>query len=77
MKNKHKVGDTVTIKSAKWFEENSRCGVVENELLDFTYSMTKYCGMKAKILEYDKTYKYYLLSIDEGIYGWCDYMFED
>ena len=77
MTNKHKVGDTVTIKSAKWFEENSRCGVVENELLDFDYDMAKYCGTKAQIVGYDDTYKYYLLDIDKGNAGWCDYMFED
>ena len=77
MKNKHKVGDTVTIKSLEWFDKNSNAGVVENELIDFTYSMTKYCGMKAKILSWDKEYKWYSLDIDGGIYGWCDYMFED
>ena len=77
MKNKHKVGDTVTIKSKEWFDKNNRCGVVENEIIDFTSNMVEYCGMKAEVLEYDKAYDFYLLSIDGGVYGWCDYMFED
>ena len=74
---KHKVGDTVTIKSLDWYNKNKdEDGCVGEEHISiFICDMSEYCGMKAKITAVLDDY--YVIDIDNGKWCWCDYMFED
>ena len=73
---KHKVGDTVTIKSLDWYNENKLWGRIrKSDGHSFVYDMSEYCGMKAKIAFVLDDY--YFIDIDNGEWTWCDYMFED
>lgn len=91
---KHKIGDTVKIKSLQWFNENSKpyewykiAGLPayvyvssDNESDDdFVNTMCEYCGKSAiitNVVEIKDAHSY-TLDIDNGVYNWNDYMFED
>ena len=73
---KHKVGDTVRIKSREWWDAQPKnsCGSVKCGENFFTYNMTELCGQYAKIVGYSNSYD---LNIDNSKYGWTDEMFEE
>ena len=78
---KHKVGDTVTIKSLDWYNENkdNRGDVYINGIfcysIFFAKKMVKYCGMRAKIVQRKRNT--YLIDCDNGSWDWTDDMFEE
>lgn len=76
---KHKVGDTVTIKSFDWYNDNKDTwGDVSLDYgnIIFVPEMSSYCGKNAKITSLTEDYFYYL-DIDGGGWAWSDDMFEE
>lgn len=78
--SKH-VGESVLIRSREWFEKNKEYindefRVDRGESFYFSEDMLKYCGKIATIKEI-KFNGAYDLDIDNGLCGWCDFMFED
>lgn len=73
---KHKLGDTVTIKSKEWYDSNCD-GLGDVPLkgdIYFAQEMSKYCGYIATITEV--YYDCYRLDIDGDEWDWTDEMFE-
>jgi len=71
-----KEGDSVKIKSIGWYNANkgdygSICGSD-----DFISTMAKYCGQTATITYADDDDSY-RINLDNGLFWWRDYMFED
>lgn len=86
--SKYKVGDTVKIKSEKWYEDNAfvsgnvyPVGII-GETNYFIPEMSEYCGKTAKITKVVKD-NWYMLDFEEDhdfeadYYTWSDWMFED
>ena len=81
---KFKKGDVVTIKSLEWYEnEKDAWGEISIDEGNRTFNedMSELCGKKAKIEEClgedDNGEERYLIDIDEGMWVWIDWMFED
>lgn len=87
---KYRVGDIVYIRSKKWFDKNSNnvkkltCDHVEDPEgkagFTFDHSMIEYCSKKAKISyisDFGTRYVFYQIDIDNGVFAWCDFMFDD
>ena len=79
--SKYKVGDTVKIKSEKWYEDNAfvsgnvyPVGII-GETNCFIPEMCEYLGKTAKIAKVVK-YNRYVLDLDD-IFTWSDWMFEN
>lgn len=79
--SKYKVGDTVKIKSEKWYEDNAcvsgnvyPVGII-GETNYFIPEMCEYCGKTAKITKIVKS-NWYVLDLDD-IFTWADWMFEN
>lgn len=79
--SKYKVGDTVKIKSEKWYEDNAcvsgnvyPVGII-GETNYFIPEMSEYCGKTAKITKIVKS-NWYVLDLDD-IFTWADWMFEN
>ena len=75
------IGELVQIRSKEWFEKNkeyinNEFRVDRGESFFFSEDMLKYCGKIATIKEI-KFGGAYDLDLDNGSYGWCDFMFED
>ena len=75
---KYKIGDTVTIKSTDWYNDNK--DILGNVVLRdgdivFITEMSKYCGEIATIIGIEDSY--YALNIDNGTWDWSDEMFEE
>lgn len=75
------IGELVQIRSKEWFEKNKEYindefRVDRGESFYFSEDMLKYCGKIATIKEI-KFSGAYDLDLDNGSYGWCDFMFED
>ena len=86
--SKYKVGDTVKIKSEKWYEDNAfvsgnvyPVGII-GETNYFIPEMSEYCGKTAKITKVVKD-NWYMLDFEEDsdfeadYYTWSDWMFEN
>ena len=86
-RSKYKVGDTVKIKSEKWYEDNAfvsgnvyPVGII-GETNYFIPEMSEYCGKTAKITKVVKD-NWYMLDFEEyhdfeaDYYTWSDWMFE-
>ena len=80
---KHKVGDTVKIKSIDWFnaQEKDSDGDIHiysvNNIVSFTKDMSNYCSKEAKIEDIRIDDNIYFLDVDKRCYEWTDDMFED
>lgn len=75
---KYKVGDKGRIKSLEWYNENKdKLGNVVHYDSNNTFvsSMIDYCGMEANITEVCGSN--YILDVDNGVWCWQDFMFED
>ena len=79
--SKYKVGDTVKIKSEKWYDDNAfvsgnvyPVGII-GETNYFIPEMSEYCGKTAKITKIVKS-NWYVLDLDD-IFTWADWMFEN
>ena len=79
--SKYKVGDTVKIKSEKWYDDNAfvsgnvyPVGII-GETNYFIPEMCEYCGKTAKITKIVKS-NWYVLDLDD-IFTWADWMFEN
>lgn len=85
---KYKVGDTVKIKSEKWYDDNAcvsgnvyPVGII-GETNYFIPEMCEYCGKTAKITKVVKD-NWYMLDFEEDhhfeadYYTWSDWMFEN
>ena len=79
--SKYKVGDTVKIKSEKWYDDNAfvsgnvyPVGII-GETNYFIPEMCEYLGKTAKIAKVVK-YNRYALDLDD-IFTWSDWMFEN
>ncbi len=84
--SKCKVGDTVKIKSEKWYEDNAFVsgnvypGGIIGETNYFIPEMSEYCGKTAKITKVVKD-NWYMLDFEEDCdfeadyYTWSDWMF--
>jgi hypothetical protein len=82
---KHKVGDTVRIRSKEWIDAQERdehwdislssCG---KQCLFFIAEMEEYAGKEARILRTNSnaTDDWYKLDIDNKFYNWQDWMFD-
>lgn len=75
---KYKVGDQVIIKSIEWYNENKNAvqEVVSKDRNTFVSDMLTYCGKNATIVNVTN-YGDYQLDIDEGFWGWSDFMLLD
>ena len=86
--SKYKVGDTVKIKSEKWYDDNAfvsgnvyPVGII-GETNYFIPEMSEYCGKTAKITKVLKD-NWYMLDFEEDhdfeadYYTWSDWMFEN
>jgi len=86
--SKYKVGDTVKIKSEKWYDDNAfisgnvyPVGII-GETNYFIPEMSEYCGKTAKITKVVKD-NWYMLDFEEDhdfeadYYTWSDWMFEN
>ena len=76
---KYKVGDQVIVKSIEWYNENKNAvqEVIEDENRNtFVSSMLIYCGKNATIVNVTNQGDYQL-DIDEGSWGWSDFMLLD
>ena len=80
---KHKVGDTVKIKSIDWFnaQEKDSDGDIHiysvNNIVYFTKYMSNFCSKEAKIEDIRIDDNIYFLDVDKKCYEWTDDMFED
>ena len=74
---KHKVGDTVRIKSREWWDAQPKneYGYVNCGLCYFMNEMVQYCGRVTKIIKIEG--KEYFINIDYQRWYWTDEMFED
>src|SRR5574343_155085 len=71
----YKKGDTVKIKSFKWYNENKdKKGDIDCGEWFFNKDQVKYCGVEAKIIEVYRNF--YKLDIDRDEWCWTDEMFE-
>ena len=82
MKLKHKIGDTVQIKSLKWYNTNKpEFGNIKvpGGHAYFTSSLSNYCGTTARIISIEDGVEtsFYKLDIGPAIWSWEDWMFED
>jgi len=81
----YQVGDTVIIKSEKWYYLNcDQVGYVRYKEVtsNFNDKMSAFCGMKAIITSIDndawsKNKYCYKIDIDKGMWHWNNFMFED
>ena len=75
---KYKVGDQVIIKSIEWYNENKNAvqEVVSKDRITFVHDMLTYCGKNATIVNVTNQGDYQL-DIDEGSWGWSDFMLLD
>ena len=80
--SKYKVGDTVKIKSEKWYDDNAfvsgnvyPVGII-GETNYFIPEMSEYLGKTAKITKIIKD-NWYMLDFEEDYYTWSDWMFEN
>jgi hypothetical protein len=76
---KHKIGDTVVVKSAEWMdgrEKDEEGNIQGSSSANYFIApvMRKYAGMAVKILDIPDGDFY---EIDRTGYGWEDWMFED
>ena len=74
----YKVGDKVRIKSLEWYSKNKNgLGNVSHYDTNNTFVslMSAYCGMTANITEVEGSH--YILDVDNGDWGWQDFMFEE
>lgn len=72
---KHKVGDTVRIKSIDWYEKNkNKTGIIDIGGISFGEYKSRYCGKTAKITGVYSNH--YNIDIDR-FSCWSDDMFED
>ena len=80
---KHKVGDTVKIKSIDWFnaQEKDSDGDIHvysvNNIVYFTKDMSNYCSKEAKIEDIRIDDNIYFLDVDKRCYEWTDDMFDE
>jgi len=73
---KYKIGDTVYIKSLDWYNDNKNYGVyVKSYNFFFDKHMQHFCGKSAIIKDIDRDA--YKINLDDRIFFWEDYMFED
>jgi uncharacterized protein YodC (DUF2158 family) len=80
---KHKVGDTVKIKSIDWFnaQEKDSDGDIHtysvNNIVYFTKDMSNYCSKEAKIEDIRIDDNIYFLDVDKRCYEWTDEMLDE
>ena len=80
---KHKVGDTVKIKSIDWFNAQEKVSdgdkhiYSENNIVYFTKDMSNYCSKEAKIEDIRIDDNIYFLDVDKRCYEWTDDMFDE
>ena len=80
---KHKVGDTVKIKSIDWFnaQEKDSDGDIYiysvNNIVYFTKDMSNYCSKEAKIEDIRIDDNIYFLDVDKRCYEWTDEMLDE
>ena len=80
---KHKVGDTVKIKSIDWFnaQEKDSDGDIHtysvNNIVYFTKGMSNYCSKEAKIEDIRIDDNIYFLDVDKRCYEWTDEMLDE
>ena len=80
---KHKVGDTVKIKSIDWFnaQEKDSDGDIHtysvNNIVYFTKNMSNFCSKEAKIEDIRIDDNIYFLDVDKRCYEWTDDMFDE
>ena len=74
---KHKIGDTIRIKSIDWYNQNKNVDgtIFSGMTVPFIPQMSQYCGKKAKIIEIN-SHGYYRLDIDYCSSDWSDWMLE-
>lgn len=76
------IGTTVHIKDLDWYNNNKLIdsdeeGYVSLDKFDFTESMSKYCGMIAKIVSIKNgCLKCFTIDVDNGDYYWTEDMFD-
>ena len=80
---KHKVGDTVKIKSIDWFNAQEKVSdgdkhiYSENNIVYFTKDMSNYCSKEAKIEDIRIDDNIYFLDVDKRCYEWTDEMLDE
>ena len=80
---KHKVGDTVKIKSIDWFnaQEKDSDGDIHiysvNNIVYFTKDMSNFCSKEAKIEDIRIDDNIYFLDVDKRCYEWTDEMLDE